>query len=106
MSTTISKSLSLSLALFRTQAAYFLIPFRLRLLFIFWDPPGGGGAGCLPTPGGPKMAHMPGAAGNFFDRFDTTTKEKREKCLPSAGPPGPKKSGCLGTAGTPPPRGF
>ncbi len=31
------------------------------------------------------MAHIPGAAGKFFDRFDTTTEEKREKCLPSGG---------------------
>ncbi len=70
------------------------------------DASGGGGwvpahSGAPPR-GGPKMAQMAGAVGNFLNRFDTTTEEKREKCLPSAGPPGgPKKSGCLGTAGTP-----
>jgi hypothetical protein len=37
------------------------------------------------------MAQMAGAAGKFLDRFDTNTEEKREKCLPSAGPPPPGK---------------
>ncbi len=56
--------------------------------FLILGPPGG--AGCLPTHyprGGPKMAQMAGAARKFLYRFDTNTEEKREKCLPSAGPP-------------------
>ncbi len=43
-------------------------------------------AGLVPDRGGPKMAQMAGAVGKFLDRFDTNTEEKREKCLPSAGP--------------------
>ncbi len=83
---------------------------RSQASFEFWDP--GGGAGCLPTPGpppppGPKMAQMAGAAGKCLNRFDTTTGEKREKCVPSAGPPQggvPKSLGAWALPG-PPPRG-
>ncbi len=52
-----------------------------------------------------QMAQMTGAAGKFLDSFDTTTKEKREKCLP-LGPPGgvPKSLGAWAPPG--PPRGL
>ncbi len=55
------------------------------------------------------MAQMAGAAGKALDQFDTTTEEKREKCLPSEGPPGgggPKSLGAWAPPGLPPPPGV
>ncbi len=79
---------------------FFKKKFMLSEPGFFLGPPGGpGGAttGCLPTTGPPPpvpkwpkwLAH-----GKFLDRFETNTEEKREKCLPSAGPPG--RGGLLG----------
>ncbi len=45
--------------------------------FFNFGPEGGGDS---------KMAQKPGAAGNFFECFDTNTEEKRDLRLPSAGP--------------------
>jgi hypothetical protein len=82
--------------------------------FLIWDHPPGGGGECLgtagtPPPGGLEKAHMPGAAGKFLVRFDTTPLENAICACPRQDPPPrggvPKSLGAWAPPGPPSPRG-